>query len=414
MEINRIKKLLLYFFHLIDVAIEVLFIGTIYIKIKACLMAKQANWYNVTGLKSYCLKNNKKIRIQSEERTIVLEPSYFEVSKGNEYTYDCPPIYISELENIVCIGGSDLLLKDDILLFDEYDRDDVERLYFKSGPIRKVKKNKFLLETTKNIIELDKAINLCGFASSNYYHFTIEILSRMGYINNYPEYADYTILIDEQSQKYSQMREMLSIVCQGREIKLVQEGQMVSVRHLVQASKNTWLPLNLKKRNDVRISDNMIAKSALDNIRNIVKPYLCEQGNTMIYLSRKNTSQRRIVNEDQVIEAFENAGFTIMSTENLSYQEQIKLFSSAKCIVGPTGAALTNLVYCQPGTVVGCLIPKEYKFCIYSSIAHMIGGECLFLDAKIALKHFYIAGDKYKIDIEQCKKYIEELIRLCQ
>lgn len=66
--------------------------------------------------------------------------------------------------------------------------------------------------------------------------------------------------------------------------------------------------------------------------------------------SRKGSSTRILLNEELLIEALEKEGFKIIFPETLSIKEQIKVFSSARFVVGPSGSALFNMVFCYPGT----------------------------------------------------------------
>ena len=79
-----------------------------------------------------------------------------------------------------------------------------------------------------------------------------------------------------------------------------------------------------------------------------------------IYLSRQNSNYRNLVNEGDLIENLKSKNFTIVDTNNISIFEQIKIFSAADVIVGPTSSALTNTVFSKKGTRVIEIIPK-YK-----------------------------------------------------
>lgn len=61
---------------------------------------------------------------------------------------------------------------------------------------------------------------------------------------------------------------------------------------------------------------------------------------------------RVLKNEKELEDTLIDSGFQSIYPEQLSVQEQIKVFSSAGVIVGPSGSALFNCVYCHPGTVV--------------------------------------------------------------
>lgn len=71
-----------------------------------------------------------------------------------------------------------------------------------------------------------------------------------------------------------------------------------------------------------------------------------------VFISRKDASSRRMVNEDEVFALFEPYGFTQVSMTHMSFIEQIALFHHAKIIVAAHGSSLTNLIFCEPGTKV--------------------------------------------------------------
>jgi hypothetical protein len=66
-----------------------------------------------------------------------------------------------------------------------------------------------------------------------------------------------------------------------------------------------------------------------------------------IYITRKNERARRISNEYTLIQMLKKYGFIVIDPGELSYREQVSLFTYADVIVAPHGAALTNIVWCK-------------------------------------------------------------------
>ena len=64
-----------------------------------------------------------------------------------------------------------------------------------------------------------------------------------------------------------------------------------------------------------------------------------------IYISRRNACKRRIINENEVIKSLSRFGFETIRTEDLSFAEQVQIFSRARCIVSNHGAGLTNMLF---------------------------------------------------------------------
>lgn len=79
---------------------------------------------------------------------------------------------------------------------------------------------------------------------------------------------------------------------------------------------------------------------------------------TKIYITRRG-HKRPFVNEDEVERLLVARGFTVVQPEKLSVAEQIDLFRSARYIVAPTGAALANIMYCEPGVKVVEIVPRD-------------------------------------------------------
>jgi hypothetical protein len=76
-----------------------------------------------------------------------------------------------------------------------------------------------------------------------------------------------------------------------------------------------------------------------------------------IFIRRKSSS-RRLLNQDQIEEILLAKGFSVVSPEELTFLEQVRLFNEAEAIIGPTGAAFANIIFCNPSAKVTILIAE--------------------------------------------------------
>jgi hypothetical protein len=79
-----------------------------------------------------------------------------------------------------------------------------------------------------------------------------------------------------------------------------------------------------------------------------------------IYVSRAQTRRRRILNENDLLKRITPYGYEKVQLEDLSVAEQIALFRSAKSIIAPHGAGLTNVVFAPSGTRILEIFSEDY------------------------------------------------------
>ena len=71
-----------------------------------------------------------------------------------------------------------------------------------------------------------------------------------------------------------------------------------------------------------------------------------------LLVSRHDATTRRVTNDQELAAALRASGFEIVAPGQLTFGEQVEIFSSAEFVVAPHGAALANLLFCTPGTRV--------------------------------------------------------------
>ncbi len=71
-----------------------------------------------------------------------------------------------------------------------------------------------------------------------------------------------------------------------------------------------------------------------------------------IYIDRGDSryETRKIINDSEVKKFLEKKGFAILRLADYSFIDQIKLFSSAKYVVGLHGGGFANIIFCNQGT----------------------------------------------------------------
>ena len=90
------------------------------------------------------------------------------------------------------------------------------------------------------------------------------------------------------------------------------------------------------------------------------------------------TAERMCVNENEVVDLFLRYGFKEIFCENLSMREKVGLFRSAKCVAGPIGGGMSNVLFCEPKTKVISINSPEF-FPINERLKHAINHTDLYM-----------------------------------
>ena len=82
---------------------------------------------------------------------------------------------------------------------------------------------------------------------------------------------------------------------------------------------------------------------------------------TKVFIDRSESVNKhcQLINNQEVIDYLKKKNFKILKIGKYDFLEQIKIFSSAKIIIGPHGAAFTNLVFCKSKTKVIEIKPAD-------------------------------------------------------
>lgn len=103
-----------------------------------------------------------------------------------------------------------------------------------------------------------------------------------------------------------------------------------------------------------------------------------------LYLSRSRA--RRVLNENELHPILEKFNFEYVS-EGLSFTEQVDLFSQAEVIVGPHGAAFTNMIWCQKSVKILEFFAPSYVNQCYWRMSHQLGFQYYYLPGNTVLNN---------------------------
>jgi hypothetical protein len=129
-------------------------------------------------------------------------------------------------------------------------------------------------------------------------------------------------------------------------------------------------------------------------------------GPEKLFLSRRGVSGRQLANEAELQAALTARGFVPVQLETLSVVEQARLLGSARCVVAPHGAALTNVVFAPPGTLLVELFHPQHKNRCYANLAAACGHRYASLDGR-AIPHDDTKRLENTVDVSTVMKLID-------
>lgn len=68
-----------------------------------------------------------------------------------------------------------------------------------------------------------------------------------------------------------------------------------------------------------------------------------------IYISRAKANKRKVLNENQVIDALKRYGYEIHAFEDYNFVQQLEIMAETKTLIGLHGAGLTNMMFMNKG-----------------------------------------------------------------
>lgn len=257
---------------------------------------------------------------------------------------------------------------------------------------------------------LPRAALFTDSLSSNYAHWLTEVLPRIALYVRDACSRGVPLIVD--AGLHPNLYESLSIVIgPERTVFMLPVNRRVLVQELDVVTPAGYVPCNPRPPKLQGHSHGIFSTEALWAVRDACKHLMPNEGSAIgkrIYV-RRNAGVRKLVNDQQINDILAAAGFTVVAPEELSFSEQVRLFSQAELVIGATGAAIANLIFCPPGCKVHVLVAQheDMPYWYWQRLADCIGIELTYVLGEICAEHAKGFHADFAVDI--C--HIEEVLR---
>lgn len=309
-------------------------------------------------------------------------------------TVQQPPSFVAVLKKGRIWGKKAYVLSNNYRLLHDISFD------FNANQLRSMKNKKVYKKWKKQQFKyIPETVALLAFcAPNNYFHWMFDILPRVALLRE-SGYKIDRFLINRQ-YIFPFQEETLTLLGISKEKRIETHYRQVALQFKKLVVPSLVNQYNLKPHTYVK--PYIIPKWACDFLRKeflyiskMEEPKQSER----IYISRENAWNRKVVNEEEVIRYLAGYGFEKVTLESMTVAQQIQLFSSAKVIVAPHGAGLTNLVFCSPGTKVIELFSPIYMPAYYWMISNHVHLDYYYVvcenrAASLVSQDFFVPPDK--------------------
>ena len=201
--------------------------------------------------------------------------------------------------------------------------------------IKTFTKNIFSKNQKTNIRIIKKGLWIIDEKSFHYFHWFCDSLPR--FIQAKEVNDKYPILLPKSIENIEYVKKTIDIL----QINYIAYGdeESVKVEDLFVSSHSA------PSGNYNNKTINLLAKSLKSNIN-------INQNNNFknIWISRSKSKHRKIKNESEILPLLKKFNFEIVFPEEMTFEEQIKIYHGANIIGGLHGGGLTNILFMNPGT----------------------------------------------------------------
>ncbi|SHE46778.1 glycosyltransferase 61 family protein [Acidocella aminolytica] len=234
---------------------------------------------------------------------------------------------------------------------------------------------------------------LCGI-QRNYYHWFIFALARLNTpivnMSSRQTLGNVSVLIPDFEAKY-QEESIMMLLEEKRNLSctIVAEKDVVKIDTL-------FCSHLLRQRGVVQPP---IIKQTLSGLKEKLNLHLDRR--RKIFISRRDSNSRKLVNEDDLVAIARICGFDVVTLSEMSLRDQALTFSNASHIIGAHGAGLTNIIFCEPGTKVLEFHMEGYVNWCYRRLCALYGAEYGFISGTRLDPASTIHSSSFSIPLEK-------------
>lgn len=303
--------------------------------------------------------------------------------------YQAPVPFVAELADVSLIGPYPIPYKDGRLLTEPIGN----RRNLLLNLVYGVTDRRTSTRPSRNE-ELDCVCLLFNSQSRGFFHWVVEDLARIEGVVRYEEETGRrpTILLPPQPKPFQV--ETLELLGFGEDDWIEWDRWFGTVNRLVIPSVRRSYTDGVASP----VQTEWLRKQMLEATEDVDHEF-----SSRIYISRDDSTRRRLVNEVELMDVLEDEGFECYKMSEHSEAENVRLFADADVIVSPHGAGLTNVMYASDATVVELRPNNDYSWVYY------------VMSQKSGLEYRYVEGDDspegedFRIDPQEVLKALPEL-----
>lgn len=300
------------------------------------------------------------LTVNAEPQTID-QTIHWRFAKNRHYFF--PEQYVVAISNGRVTGKNCMIITPGDKVIAEVSRQfGVNDDYSKAAILRKIK--------LPGLTKFDGVLGVAGYAGGdNYWHWTFDILPRIYLLQQAGllQQCD-KILINPIQLPYQ--KHMLT------QLGIPMDRFIFSNDQLHIQAKELLVP-GIPEHKD------HIPLWSLEFLRGLFKPASTAISfGKKIFITRKKARNRKIINEDELLNLLQPLGFNVVALEELTVSEQVQLFAEADILIAPHGASQTNLIYSRPGTTIIELFSPGWIHYLYWSMSGQLGIKYYYLIAE--------------------------------
>ncbi len=336
-----------------------------------------------------------------------------------------PRLEIHPLQNAAVIGGTNFICMDDRIVYpDEFlpERDVCPAELNGIAKINLATRTMSLFSTQNDTVK--NAVSMLGSCTGNYAHWLTETLPKLLLIDSMQRWEDYPLLVD--AWIHPNFVKSIELFNKNRrEIIRIKRWETVKVESLIEVTPPAYIPpeyrhfLTLKELAAPDAAEFPFSAFALGMLRDAahaVTGGVDLAAPQKLYLFRTPEScgnARQVTNIDEIERIIKKRGYTMLDPAKLSFEDQIRVFSNARKIISPLGAALANTIFTPPGCRVLGLSPWYHNanYYYFSNFMGALGHTMYYALGQQADQWGHIVHKNYEIDLAAFKtaiKYLEE------